>query len=242
MHDFVAAWTKVMNADRFASWQASRQRVRLQVARAGSPRRSRRKLLEVVIRATRVKDSIGAGYPCVYSLDEIVETRPLPCSPRPPDSGAKKMTHLVVVGATPALTSGKRTLARCESARIVLQATTCELVNLFAYPTNNVREVAVLGASPAGWLSARSSITDALRRADMVILGYGLTKPSGSAGKHHEAQVVWLKETLLAGKSSVFQVGDGPRHPSRWQRWTSRAYPGTPFLIALGQSFESPRK
>jgi hypothetical protein len=67
----------------------------------------------------------------------------------------------------------------------------------------------------------------------MVLLGYGVSRPPGVAGLHFQNQVVWLMEVLANSNLPIYAVGGAPRHPSRWQRWTSRTHPEAPFELAL---------
>lgn len=72
-----------------------------------------------------------------------------------------------------------------------------------------------------------------LDRATHILLGYGTTEPTGPARLHHREQVAWLRRAIGERGLPIYQVGNGPRHPSRWQRWTFRTYPGVPFADAL---------
>lgn len=147
--------------------------------------------------------------------------------------------HLVVVCANPSLGSGRATLARCELARSVLGSTSVRIANLFALPTHSVTEIAQVGAGEEGWLAARAGLQVALEGADLLLLAYGTTEPLGSARGHHRRQIAWLSQRTLLPSSHTLQVGDGPRHPSRWQRWTARAHPGLDFRTALAMSIRS---
>ncbi|WP_208722094.1 hypothetical protein [Rhodococcus qingshengii] len=48
--------------------------------------------------------------------------------------------------------------------------------------------------------------------------------------------MAWLTEEIADRSVPVWYVGDGPRHPSRWHRWTHRTYPEMPFIEALRNS------
>ena len=140
---------------------------------------------------------------------------------------------LLVIGSNPPTTSGQRTLARAEQARLILEFDFCEIVNLFSLPTYRTTGVAVAGICPSGWLEARMDLARALDRASAVLLAYGVTKPAGAAAKHHEAQLVWLENEITRRGLPVWWVGGAPRHPSRWHRYTHRAHPETDFPVAL---------
>lgn len=140
---------------------------------------------------------------------------------------------LVIIGSNPPTTSGQRTHARAEQARLILDFDRCEIVNLFSLPTYRTSGVAVAGISPSGWLDARPNLTDALDEASAVLLAYGISKPAGEAAKHHEAQVTWLENEITRRGLPVWWVGGAPRHPSRWHRYTYRAHPDTNFSEAL---------
>jgi len=110
------------------------------------------------------------------------------------------------------------------------------VVNLFALPSHATGEIAALGVEEAGWLKARGDLGPGISAADGVLLAYGATAPTGPARGHFRDQVEWVRERIAAEDLPVWHVGDGPRHPSRWQRWTSRAHPGVPFAEALQSS------
>jgi len=110
------------------------------------------------------------------------------------------------------------------------------VVNLFALPSHATREIAELGAGPEGWMSARTPLAAQIGSADGLLLAYGATEPTGSARAHFRRQVEWVTERIEARGVAAWWVGDGPRHPSRWQRWTHVVHPGVPFSEALAQS------
>lgn len=144
--------------------------------------------------------------------------------------------QVAVVLANPPLAEGRRTLARVETARRVLDATSAVTVNLFAEPSASVTDISVLGAEEQGWLAARSALMAALEPCTAVLLAYGVSEPTGLARAHHRDQVRWLWGCLALAGIPALQIGDGPRHPSRWQRWTARHHPGVPFIEALALS------
>src|SRR5205085_3906422 len=85
-------------------------------------------------------------------------------------------------------------------------------------------------------MSARSPLAAEIGSADGLLLAYGATEPTGPARTHFRSQLEWVAERVEACGVAAWCVGDGPRHPSRWQRWTHRAHPGLPFPDALAQS------
>lgn len=111
--------------------------------------------------------------------------------------------------------------------------------NLFAVPSGAVTDISTLGATPAGWAQARQQMEPAFSVCDGVLLAYGISEPTGAARKYHREQVEWVAERLVASGCQAFQVGDGPRHPSRWQRWTSRHHRELEFSAALEASLEA---
>jgi hypothetical protein len=114
-----------------------------------------------------------------------------------------------------------------------------EIVNLISVATDTVLDIAAAGDDQVSWLASRPQILNCLDHADAVLLGWGCTEPSGPARHHHRTQVEWLKSTLANRRLKTWTVGGTPRHPSRWQRYTARAYPGTPFSVALANALIS---
>ena len=143
----------------------------------------------------------------------------------------------MVVLTNPPLTSGERTLRRVALAADLLGFAEFDVVNIFALPSHATGEIASLGATEAGWVEAQPSIEAAVGRAHGALLAYGTTAPTGDARSHFRKQVSWVEETLARRSIPVWIVGDGPRHPSRWHRWTYRTFPQVPFTDALGDSF-----
>ena len=144
--------------------------------------------------------------------------------------------HLVVVGSNPPTTSGLRTLNRSDLARSILGFRSVEVGNLFGLPTYRTGAITAVGVGHENWQVARAELGRRIARADGVLLAYGVAKPSGPARVHHDAQVKWLNAVLGQRRLPVWWVGGAPRHPSRWQRYTYRHYPGVAFLDALAQA------
>jgi hypothetical protein len=147
--------------------------------------------------------------------------------------------ELLCILANPPLGSGERTRARLGLARDLLGFETFTIRNLFAVPSGAVTDISTLGATPAGWTQARQQLEPAFSVCDGVLLGYGISEPTGAARKYHREQVEWVAERLAASGCQAFQVGDGPRHPSRWQRWTSRYHRELEFSAALEASLKA---
>lgn len=140
---------------------------------------------------------------------------------------------LVAILASPPTTDGTRTLRRLELARVCLGFDEVTVVNLFPLPTYRTGDISRLGMDDSVWHSARPSVEAAMKTASALLLGYGITEPAGLARRHHRDQVAWLREQQDARHLDAYQVGGSPRHPSRWQRWTSRAHPTLAFGDAL---------
>lgn len=141
--------------------------------------------------------------------------------------------RLMAVLATPPLaTSGERTLARVRIAANLIGSTSVSVSNLLDVATNDVREIAKVGAREEPWVKSRAALSTAIGDADAVLLAWG-TEPVGSARQHHRDQVAWLLDAIRAQRIPSWTVGGQSRHPSRWQRYTSRAHAGLDFRIAL---------
>jgi len=149
----------------------------------------------------------------------------------PPTNG-----RLVAILANPPLTDGTRTLRRVELAAELLGFTDVGTANLFALPSHATGAIAELGATEKGWVQARPNLSTSISSAQGVLLAYGTRAPLGEARLHFRRQVAWLTEEIADRAVPVWHVGDGPRHPSRWHRWTHRTYPAIPFAEALRNS------
>lgn len=144
---------------------------------------------------------------------------------------------LLCVLANPPIGDGIRTRARVKLAGDLLGYDVVKVENLFAIPSPSVTDIALLGSTPEGWMRARVALLAQLKDCDAVLLAYGVSSPTGPARQHFEAQVEWLITKISKLPVVQYQVGDLPRHPSRWQRWTARQYPQIKFQDALCQSF-----
>lgn len=150
-------------------------------------------------------------------------------------SGNHPRTLLAVL-SNPPLTDGRRTLTRVELAAGLLGFDRVVVGNLFALPSHATGALTELGAGPEGWVTARSDLADRLAACDGALVAFGVSAPCGGARDHFRRQVRWLLERTVSSGLPTWQVGDGPRHPSRWQRWTSRAHPDLAFHDALRSS------
>lgn len=133
---------------------------------------------------------------------------------------------------------GTRTLARVRLAAQILGYEEVVITNLFPLPTVSVLQVNQIGTDAELWESGRSGIAETLSGATDVLLAYGCQEPTGVVRHHFRKQLVWLHEILEDSGSRLWSVSERPRHPSRWQRHTSRHYPGTPFAEAIEHSLQ----
>lgn len=140
---------------------------------------------------------------------------------------------LLCVLANPPVTSGARTMSRVELACATLLYDRVIVENLFATPSRSTNDISLLGRSENGWVAARQLLTGALTQANGVLLAYGVAEPTGIARSLHRDQVAWLKLQIAMQGLPVFQFGDGPRHPSRWHRWTSKTHSDLPLSEAI---------
>lgn len=140
---------------------------------------------------------------------------------------------LLAVLSNPPTTPGERTLGRIRLARDILGFDDVAVANLFPLPSRTTRDIAELGQMAAPWIAARTAVEEQLCAAGGVLLAYGLERPRGVAGVWHREQLTWLDAALGARALPLFWVGGAPRHPSRWQRCTSRRQPTIPFRDAL---------
>jgi hypothetical protein len=140
---------------------------------------------------------------------------------------------LLAVLANPPATSGERSRARVALAADLLGFDDFVIENLFAISSHATGAIATLGATADGWLKARPALLASLADAAGVLFAYGTSAPTGAARTLFRDQVAWLDAVVVESGLPAWQVGDGARHPSRWQRWTSRAHPDQCFTHAL---------
>ena len=140
---------------------------------------------------------------------------------------------LLAILATPPETSGERTLKRLELARRILGFDSVKVFNLLDVPTSKTSGMSSAGKEELPWLQSRAAISAGLAECDGVVLGYGVSEPTGTARLHYRTQIQWLWAQLRAFGSSVWSVQILPRHPSRWHRLTCKLAPDTVFAEAL---------
>lgn len=185
-------------------------------------------------RAGSIKQGTSAPYPT--HLKWPLVTRSFRLATMPPGNHEATLSGpdtLLVVGCNPPTTDGLRTMARADQARRILGYDHCLISNIFGFPTYRSGEIATIGTVEDGWRAARSHLLNVMPTASAILLGYGLTKPPGVAGKLHTQQLVWLEEQIASYSLPVWWVGGSPRHPSRWQRYTHRAFPNLDYPDAL---------
>lgn len=124
-------------------------------------------------------------------------------------------------------------MARVELARRVLDFDKVAVANVFALATYRTSHISGRGSEPAGWLLARPGLEAAIAACDGVVLAYGMSEPSGIARYHHREQVQWLHTFIDQAGLPSWWVGGSPRHPSRWHRFTHRAFPEVEFGTAI---------
>jgi len=122
---------------------------------------------------------------------------------------------------------------RLELARTSLGLDELRVVNLFPTATYRTTDISSAGTDPRIWESARPSIQKAIADADAILLAYGVGEPNGPARAWYRSQLAWLELLITASAVPTFHVGGGPRHPSRWHRWTRLEFPEIPFEVAL---------
>lgn len=145
---------------------------------------------------------------------------------------------LVAVLSNPPLTTGQRTRARVEVAREALGFDFVSITNLVGVPTATTPQLATAAAHPAPWLCARLILAQHLDGASGVLFAFGVRPPPGPTRRLVLDQVAWLEDAARARDLAIWSVSSSPRHPSRWQRWTSRQHPGVPFAAALQQELQ----
>lgn len=145
---------------------------------------------------------------------------------------------LAILATPPLMTPGERTLARVRMAAEIIGCTSVVVQNLLGIATKDVREIAAVGKASEDWLATRESLETDIAIADSVLLAWGCSEPTGPARHHHRAQVAWIMNALKMRGLPYWTFGGQPRHPSRWQRYTSREHPGSPFSTALAASLQ----
>lgn len=146
--------------------------------------------------------------------------------------------RLLAVLAYPPTTSGFRTLSKLEEFKNHFDFETFHYVNL-----NAVADYRTTSKNPEwdeqdSWIDSRREISAAIKNSDFVLLAYGVRKPTGIARRWHSDQIQWLHKELQMQKKHVMQVGDEPRHPSRWHRKSLRAEEGMTTLQGVLENLQ----
>ena len=140
---------------------------------------------------------------------------------------------LLAILATPPETSGERTLKRLELARQILGFDSVRVVNVLDVPTFRTNGMSTAGKEALPWVESRPAISAGLAECDGVVLGYGVSEPTGTARLHYRTQIDWLWGELRASESLIWSVEMPPRHLSRWHRLTYKLAPDALFPDAL---------
>lgn len=136
-------------------------------------------------------------------------------------------TRLVAILHSPPLGKGTRTLRRVEVARNFLGCDATTIANLYPSALPNTNTFSALDDDPV-WEQGRAGILDALNLDDTttVLLGYGVSPPTGRQRQSYLRQVKWVEEVLATRAIPVWTFGGRPAHPSRWHRIVHRESPG----------------
>jgi hypothetical protein len=171
--------------------------------------------------------AIGATIAVAPSLDDVRHSITK-------EFGANEsMKVLLAILATPPETSGERTLKRLDLARQILGFDAVRVVNVLDVPTFRTGGMSTAGEEALPWLESRAAISAGLAECDGVVLGYGVSEPTGAARLHYRSQIDWLWAELRASESFIWSVELPPRHPSRWHRLTHKLVPEMEFGDAL---------
>lgn len=133
--------------------------------------------------------------------------------------------NLVAVLHSLPVGTGARTLVRVDTARRVLGLDTFSVANLYPARLASSGQTA---DDAAVWAAGRHDVAVEMARVDSadVLLGYGVSLPTGLSRNLHRDQLRWLDALLLASGARAWTFGGRPHHPSRWQRVVYRHRPG----------------
>lgn len=147
------------------------------------------------------------------------------------------MTHLVAILLNPSLGPGRLTLNRVSLGAHLLGHDSFAVVNLFGQATHNSQGIKAHSDISHELEVQREVISSSIAGCDEVLLGYGRSAPPQVLRSYYAEQIQHVQAQVHAKKRDAVSVGGEPWHPSRWQRYTYRAYPGIAFEQALGLSF-----
>lgn len=116
---------------------------------------------------------------------------------------------------------GERTITHLQVVRECLNCDVVQIVNLYPHATKDLAGLGRVAGDTKDWIEQRHVISTALRQADEVLLGWGVSLPTGPARARMIAQISWAIDQLQSLGVVPWVVGDGPRHPSRWHQYVS---------------------
>ena len=150
-------------------------------------------------------------------------------------------TRLVAILHSAPLGDGTRTLRRVETARDFLGCESTTVANLYPATLPNTNAFPVLDDESI-WEQGRAGILDALDLDDAaaVLLGYGVSPPTGRQRKNYLQQVKWVEDELATRDIPVWTFGGRPAHPSRWHRIVHRESPGETVESAIANHLRQP--
>lgn len=133
---------------------------------------------------------------------------------------------LAVLHSEPA-GSGALTLGRVELACNALNFASFTVANLYPAQLPNTNTFPKIQDDPV-WANGRSQILDFLdaEATGAVLLGYGVSPPSGVQRRNYLDQVSWLSDELRRRTIAVWTFGNRTSHPSRWHRHVHKQAPG----------------
>lgn len=136
-------------------------------------------------------------------------------------------TRLIAILHSAPTGGGTRTLRRVDTAREFLGCDSTTVANLYPAVLPNTNAFPVLDDESV-WEQGRTGILGALDLAGAaaVLLGYGVSPPTGRQRHNYLRQVEWVEQELATRDIPVWTFGVRPAHPSRWHRIVHRESPG----------------
>jgi hypothetical protein len=123
---------------------------------------------------------------------------------------------------SPPFGTGARTIKNLGVAAGLLDCSDVHIGNLFPLATANSPSVGLAGTEWDSWLPAQERLSAVLADCDELLFAWGVSVQRSPAKDHFERQVRWVhQEAARFAHHSAWIVGDGPRHPSRWQQFVS---------------------